>query len=209
LVFLSLVTGCAFNPAGERAGDDDVAPDASSVTDASGVGGDAVPQSLDAPACPDTDGDGLCNAVDPWPCGATAPTIAPVVMTGSDVWGAIAGVSIAGGGNTAVAQPGAQLSYSLVWSLRDQDFFCPTCQDQIEVGLVAGGRHGCVYDANPPNDQLQTGVASVNMTAPSASGVYTLRFQIARDFSCDAFGRTGWWIGEPSADKTFGVLCVP
>ena len=40
-------------------------------------------------------------------------------------------------------------------------------------------------------------------------GVYSLRVQLARDFGCTAFGRTGWWIGEPSADKTFGIICVP
>lgn len=210
LVLLSLVTGCAFTPAGESAGDDDVAPDgAVSAGDASNSAADALPSSIDAPACPDTDGDGLCNAVDPWPCGAAAPVIATTVTTGSDVAGAISFVSIAGGGNTAVAAPGAQLSYSLTWSLLDTDFLCMSCQDQIEVGLVAGDRHRCVYDDNPPQNQLQSGMATVTMTAPSAAGVYSLRFQVARDFGCNAFGRTGWWIGEPGADKTFGVLCVP
>lgn len=209
LVLLSLVTGCAFNPAGESAGDDDVAPDASSVNGDANGGVDAVAQSLDAPACPDTDGDGLCNTVDPWPCGATAPTISNVVMTGSDVYGAISNVSIGGGGNTAVTQPGVQLSYSLTWSLRDSDVFCQNCRDQIEVGVVAGGRQRCVYDNDPPQNQMQTGNTTIMMTTPSTPGLYSLRFQVARDFSCDAFGRTGWWIGEPSADKTFGVLCVP
>jgi hypothetical protein len=211
LVLLSLLSGCAFSPSGGSAGDDDGSLDDGAIaTEDAITSPDALAASIDAAACPDTDGDGLCNASDPWPCGATAPTISQVVMTGSDVWGAISAVSIAGGGNTAVAQPGQALTYTLAWGLRDRDIFCPTCQDQIEVGLVAGGRHTCVYDGRPPNDQLTTGVAAVNMTAPTTAGVYQLRFQIARDlFGCNAFGRTGWWIGEPGADKTFGVLCVP
>jgi len=194
---------------GEGASDDDVTPDgATATTDAAG-GLDAVPQSIDAPACPDTDGDGLCNAVDPWPCGLAAPAVPPAVVTGTDVAATISNVSIAGGGNTAVAAPGSQLSYTVTWTLRDSDPWCMSCQDQIEVGIVAGNRQGCVYDDNPPQNQQQAGVANVNMTAPSTSGVYSLRFQVARDFGCTAFGRTGWWIGEPSADKTFGVICVP
>ena len=197
-MLLSLVTGCAFTPSGENsAGDDDqVSTDgATATTDASNVNVDALPSSIDAnPA---------------WPCGAAAPVVPAVVMTGTDVAGAISNVSIAGGGNTRVAQPGQQLNVALSWSLLDADFFCMGCQDQIEVGLVPGGRNGCIYDANPPQNQLQSGVANVNITAPSTSGVYALRFQIARDFSCDAFGRDGWWIGEPAADKTFGVICVP
>lgn len=200
-VLLSLVTGCAFNPAGENAGGDDddttTAPDGSSATtDAGNVSIDAMPSTA-------------VDANSAWPCGAAPPMVPAVVSTGTDVAGAISNVSIAGGGNTRVVQPGQQLSYTLTWSLLDADFFCQSCQDQIEVGLVAGGRHGCVYDANPPQNQLQTGVANVNMTAPMTSGVYALRFQIARDFGCNAFGRDGWWIGEPDADKTFGVLCVP
>jgi hypothetical protein len=194
LVLLSLVTGCAFNPAGENASDDDVAPidGATATTDASNAGIDALPSSIDANSA--------------WPCGGAPPAIPATVTTGTDVAGAISLVSIAGGGNTFVAQPGQQLNYTLAWSLVDADFFCPTCQDQVEVGLVAGGRHGCVYDANPPNDQPQTGVANVNMTAPMTSGIYSLRFQIARDmFGCNGFGRTGWWISEPSADKTFNA----
>ena len=211
LFLLSLVVaagGCAFTPSGETAGDDDVTPDAASVTSDAG-GGDAVPQSIDAPACPDTDGDGMCNSVDPWPCGTTAPTISSVVMTGNDVWGAISNVSIGGAGNTAIAQPGMQLSYSLTWSLRDSDFLCMNCRDQIEVGIVAGSRQRCVYDNDPPQNQMQSGSATITMTAPTTPGVYSLRFQLARDFGCEAFGRTGWWIGEPAADKTFGVICVP
>jgi hypothetical protein len=196
-VLLSLVAGCAFTPSGENASDDDQAsPDGSSVTtDASNVGVDALPSSIDANSA--------------WPCGAAPPVVPATVMSGTDVAAVISNVSIAGGGNTKVAQPGQQLNYTLSWSLLDTDFFCMGCQDQIEVGLVAGGRQGCVYDANPPQNQLQSGVANVNMTAPTTSGVYSLRFQIARDFSCDAFGRDSWWIGEPAADKTFGVLCVP
>ena len=205
-VLLSLVIaagGCAFTPSGQSSGDDDgVQVDGATVID-------AVPQSIDAPACADTDGDGLCNAVDPWPCGTTAPTISNVVMTGNDVWGAISNVSIGGAGNTAIAQPGMQLSYSITWSLRDSDFLCMNCRDQIEVGIVAGSRQRCVYDNDPPQNQMQSGTATIMMTAPTTPGVYSLRFQLARDFSCDAFGRTGWWIGEPSADKTFGVICVP
>jgi hypothetical protein len=199
-VLLSLVTGCAFTPTGETAsGDDDVTPadGATATVDASSVEIDALPVSIDA-------------STNAWPCGAAAPAIPAMVMTGTDVWGAIENVSIAGGGNTRVAQPGEALDYTLTWSLRDTSFFCPTCVDQIEVGLVAGGRHGCVYDAHPPDDQLQTGVASVHMTAPTTSGVYALRFQIARDmFGCNGFGRTGWWFAEPGAEKTFGVICVP
>lgn len=203
---LAAVAGCAFTPSGERGGDDQLTLDGAVGIDGSE---DAVSTSIDAPACADTDGDGLCNDVDAWPCGATAPAIAPMVATGTDVWGQIADVSIAGGGNTAVVQPGAQLSYTLTWSLRDSDFICTSCQDQIEVGLVPGGRQRCVYDDNPPQNQTLTGSTTVTMTAPSAPGVYALRFQLARDFSCNAFGRTGWWIGEPGNDRTFGILCVP
>ncbi|MGQ0649742.1 MAG: hypothetical protein ACT4P7_19490, partial [Gemmatimonadaceae bacterium] len=67
MVLLSLALGfggCAFTPSGESAGDDDVAPTdgAPATDDGANANTDAVPQSIDAPACPDTDGDGLCNA---------------------------------------------------------------------------------------------------------------------------------------------------
>jgi len=211
LVFLAMLSGCAFRPGGDG-GADDVA-----VTDG---GDEVVPDgavlSIDAPppACADGDGDGVCDAEDAWPCGATAPTQASAVMTGDNNLAAtISNVSITGGGadggRVVVATAGAALSYQLTWSLRDNDVLCSTCQDQIEVGLVAGKRHGCVFDANPPQNQTQTGTATMAMTAPTTPGVYALRFRLARDFGCNAFGRDDWWIAAPTADQTFGVICVP
>src|SRR5712672_121589 len=39
---------------------------------------------MDAPPCPDDDGDGVCNAVDDWPCGAKPSAAAnPFTMSGN------------------------------------------------------------------------------------------------------------------------------
>lgn len=198
------LAGCAFRPSGDGGGDL-IAPDAGGTVDPIDA---ATSTPLDGPPpCPDGDQDGVCDAVDDWPCG-TRPTVPASVAIGTVITASVSGVSIDGGGNTAVVAAGSQLSYELAWTLRDMNPLCTTCVDQLEVGLVPGRRHTCVFDANPPQNQTMSGTATVPMTAPSTPGLHSLRFQIAQDFSCSAFGRTDWWIAAPGADATFGVLCV-
>jgi hypothetical protein len=206
VVLLTVLAGCAFRPQGD-VGDDLVLPDASATT-TDGGGGDGATATIDAPPCTDVDQDGTCDDQDPWLCGASPPTVPATVSTGNGVTASISSVAIAGGGNVVTAAPGAALTYSLAWTLRDENALCPGCTDQIEVGIVDGNRHACVYDANPPQNQTQSGTANIDMTAPTTPGLYTLRFKIAQDFSCNAFGRNGWWLGPPDSDATFGAICV-
>jgi hypothetical protein len=203
VVFLALCAGCAFEPRG--GGGDQLVLDGGN---GDGGGASDGTTSIDAaPPCPDGDQDGLCDASDPWPCGATQPTVAAIVSVGSLTSASISNVSIGGDGRVVVVTAGAAVTYAASWTLRDSGF-CASCPYQLEVGQVSGNRQACVYDANPPQDQTQSGVASVPMTAPTTPGLYALRFQIAQDLSCNAFGRSNWWFGPPPAEATFGLLCV-
>lgn len=170
--------------------------------------GDGVPDACDV--CPDgddtvdLDGDGTPFDCDEWPCGAAPPT---VPGTASGEWIEIDQVQVGDGpglGNTWVVEAEEAVRLRFDWSIDDDG--CGGCIDQIEVGLVPGGRLDCVYDANPPGGGA-SGSADLDFDAPATPGLVELRFNLGRRFDCDDDGNV-WWDGEPPASHTFGVLCV-
>jgi hypothetical protein len=157
----------------------------------------------------DDDGDSLPDACDEWPCGA-APTAPPATVT----WATgnenvtLSNITVAGTGQRVVANPGQVLAVSATYSIVDCQ--CPGCIDQIEIGLIPGGKHGCLYNGNPGGASCNTPTSATamrNVTAPTTPGTYSLRFNRGNDSSCQ--GNGVWWANVPPAvGNTFAILCV-
>jgi hypothetical protein len=148
----------------------------------------------------DADGDGLRDPCDPWPCGASQPTVV-VPVAGEFI--SIDNVSLAGGSNVIVASSGASVAVTLDFAINDTA--CGGCRDQIEIGTVPGSRFGCIYDANPPPGGASgTWMQNVPMPTVSAPTLVDLRFNLRQDFGCGA----DWWAGAPGPAQTFGAVCV-
>lgn len=159
---------------------------------------------VDAGPCasgPDSDGDGIVDACDDWPCGVR-PTI-PATVTAQGIQ--ISAADLGGGGNAVVVA--ASSTVALTFSYTIDDVICGGCIDQIEIGLVPGNRLYCAYDSNPPGSGA-SGASSQSFTAPSTTGRYDLRVNLGQNFGCAYGGATGWWGGAPDASRTFAVLCV-
>jgi hypothetical protein len=159
---------------------------------------------VDAGPCasgPDSDGDGIVDACDDWPCGVR-PTISATVA-GQGIQ--ISAADLGGGGNAVVVA--ASSTVALTFSYTIDDTTCPSCLDQIEIGLVPGNRLYCAYDANPPGSGA-SGPSSWSVAAPPAPGRYDLRFNLGQNYTCTSGGATGWWGGAPDASRTFAALCV-
>jgi hypothetical protein len=167
--------------------------------------GDAVCDSADV--CPgsddalDEDGDGTPDGCDPCPIdGPSAPPIPATVASGGIT---ISAVSLAGGGNVAVVDPGASVSVSLRYAITD--CVCSGCIDQIEIGLVPGPSFQyCAYSSQPGCGG-DTGTDTDTLRAPSAPGVYSVRFGKGQNYGCT---HTSWWQGTPGTERTIGAICV-
>lgn len=187
--------------------------------------GDGVPDDCDP--CPhdnpdDTDSDGVCDSVDACPgyddsldddgdgvpngcdtCPLDGPAAAPIALPASAAGITVTAASINGAGNAVVVGAGQNVSLSMSYSISDCG--CTGCRDQIEVGLVPGpGPLLCAYDG-VPGCQEHDGSFVGTLAAPSAPGVYYLRFNLRQDYGC----KSTWWGAEPGGDRTFGAICVP
>ncbi len=176
---------------------------------------DVVPVDVadDAPPCADTDADGVCNAVDTWPCGPE-PGDLPATVTYEEVMGnehltiVLTNPTLDNARKLVVA-PETNVRLRADWSIID--CLCSGCIDQIEVGFVPQGRAGCIYSANPQLDGNclvpTTGMANQLVKAPSTPGAYTLRFRVGQNFACGT--DTAWWLNiEPPASTSAVHLCV-
>jgi len=213
------LTGCGFSAPGGVARD----PDASSPADDAAVdtAGDApvvvvdaaVDAAIDAPPCPDDDMDGVCNAQDIWQCGPQPPMPGNVVTLDTEQSGdhqtvTLTGTSL-GMGKLRTVSPGATFTVSAGYAILD--CICTGCIDQIQVGLVPGNLKSCIYSANPPCTQSDTGNGSVTLTAPNTPGVYDVRFRVGQDYSCNgnSGNAVGWWDNQaPGAATTVAKICV-
>ena len=211
LAFATLLLGaCSFDhgAAGQAAG-----TDARSV-DGRSIDGRLVDARIDAAkpidACPDADGDGVCDAVDTWPCGP-APTSpgATLTMTGNSGATSVAltTMSFGAGGQLVVAAPGASVTYTMHYQVTDTA--CPgDCIDQIEIGFVTGSRYNCPFDAAVSKASGASGTISTTIKVPTTAGSYDIRTNIGQNFSCTSGGATGWWNATPGATWTVAKLCV-
>ncbi len=150
---------------------------------------------------PDTDADGIVDACDDWPCGPR-PTV-PGTVTAQGI--TISGVSLAASGNAVVVRASTSVALTLSYALDDTT--CPTCLDQIEVGISPGNRVYCAYDGNPPPGGAAA-VSSQTVMMPPAPGRYDLRFNLGQNYSCNFGGATGWWGPAPDNTRTIAALCV-
>ena len=117
----------------------------------------------------------------------------------------ISGVSLAASGNAVVVRASTSVALTLSYALDDTT--CPTCLDQIEVGISPGNRVYCAYDGNPPPGGAAA-VSSQTVMMPPAPGRYDLRFNLGQNYSCNFGGATGWWGPAPDNTRTIAALCV-
>jgi hypothetical protein len=172
----------------------------------------------------DEDGDGVPDACDDWPCGATPAsppasamwtnshptTNATEYVTVSEV--ALTGLVQIGPGALYVATPGQRATFRAHYEI--MDCVCPGCRDQIEIGLVPGGKQGCIYNGNPVGDNLNTcddqptsGMGSVNLMMPTTPGLYPVRFRRGNNDECSA--NANWWDNVvPGPGETVALVCV-
>ncbi len=226
LAFVAIAVGCTFTP-GKAPNDPDsgggsmVFHDSHLTFDSSCEDSDhdGVCDSVDV--CPgyddhqDADHDGVPDGCDDWPCGpksaAPASTITSDQMDQGNHLTFSLTATMMNGTNLLVVAPSAQITYTTSYSI--VDCLCPGCVDQIEIGLVPGTRDNCVYDGNPQGSSTTscnsptTGNATHVMTAPSAAGVYDMRFRLGQDYACA--DHTGWWTNTPpDAADTVATVCV-
>jgi len=207
LYLATLLAACSFvHGAGTDNGGGATADAPSKQVDAARM----IDAALPPDACPDSDGDGICDVADTWPCGVqpTAPT-ASVSDKPSGANLTMSTIDISTQGQLVVATPGASLSLSMHFTLSDSR--CMMCIDQLEVGWMqgtTGPRSGCAWDGGVPNPgMISQNVTSFAITAPSTPGVYDLRTNIGQNYSCGS--GTSWWNSDvPAASTTISKLCV-
>jgi hypothetical protein len=138
----------------------------------------------------------------------TAEIFHPNVFVGLNP--AFAGVAISNvqlnSGSNALYLPGGG-TFTL-----DHDYFifndvsCPTCIDQIEVGIASGLYQACTYDGIPGVAGV-SGHGTTSLTVPAAPGRYFVGFDDAATFFCHQF--PAWWNGPPGPNRYMAVVIVP
>lgn len=204
---LMFVAGCSFHahaidgdaPAGPTVDGRVDAPHDTMMIDAA----------VDAPpdACSDSDGDGICDSVDDWPCGAkpTAPSTTVTMMGNGTATKMVETQISVNGAQMVVAAPGATIAVAFHYVVTDTA--CPSaCIDQIEIGYVPGSRKGCVFDQTVSKTTGAMGDATTSLTAPMTAGAYDIRTNIGQNTSCGS--TTSWWAGTPDDTRTIARLCV-
>lgn len=203
IVLIAALAGCSFQPGTppepQSAADAAIdGPPGSSTSDGGIVG------------CSDDDGDGVCNAVDDWPCGGK-PSPPPAKVTITEKLGGLRlEISLVGLTNTgllAVAAPGQSVQLHLHYEL--VDYVCAgSCREQVEIGWVPGRRVGCVFDQAVMDNTMVAGNIDAPITAPDGAQPYDLRVNVGFNTSCNGFGADNWWGGTPDSDQTIAKLCV-
>ncbi len=177
------------------------------AADAAAIGSDATDASPDAAgACADLNSDGICDS-QTWTCGTqpAAPSN-PLSLGGLTN---VAGASLGGDGAFLVAVRGATVPLAYAYGI---DIMCASgessCPAQIEFGLVAGGRLGCLFDGTVQSGRFQGQLGQqTTLAVPMTPGVYDIRANIGLNASCGT--GTAWYGSEPPTTATFAYLCVP
>lgn len=209
-VLLSLLstTGCSFEPsqaANPKAADGGAPSDNSTQPDAKLF--------QDAAACADDDHDGVCNAVDDWPCGAKPPA-PPVLVLGN------AGTqdfrfqnlrfqTVASTLVVMTPQQAARVQFN--WMATETEC-ASNCVDQLEVGFhlkgspTIGKRVGCLIDQPISKSNGSTGTVdnTATVVTPTTPGVFELRAGIAQNYSCNL--TTDYYSSEPST--VMALFCI-
>lgn len=219
LVLALVVVGCQYQApaAGDVDSDAPAQPDGPPPPDTSqpacgDADGDTVCDEDDT--CPgsddkaDTDGDGLADGCDDWPCGSLPAAPSATVTVGNTTWGATLSNVNFGGSTRVVAAKNADVSLSFDYAIHDSS--CPgNCIDQIEVGIITGKRQKCPFDQAVQKNQNVTGSRTTTLRVPTTSGLHTVRYGLGQNFSCTANNANDWWQGEPPDAHTIAIVCVP
>jgi len=132
--------------------------------------------------------------------GCLPPSLQESVGPGPNLGIVLSKVKLNGGTNFATVAPGASFTLRADYELKDNG----CCVDQIIVG-TATTPQACLFDGKVffPGS---SGNRDVTLTAPTAPGLYTLRFHYGQAFKCDL----GWWTvqGAPTSSVDFAALCV-
>lgn len=170
---------------------------ATNASSSANVGGDA--STCDAgDASGDIDGDGIPDGCDPCPYdGPTAPSV-------PSSNGPVTNVALNGGSNVLTSlTPGQTFAVRVDYAF--EDCACPSCIDQIQIGVVPNEPEFCAYNDVPGCSGEVTGSGNGMLTAPLTPGVYFVRWKLSQDFSC----KTEWWLDQvPDATATIGAICV-
>lgn len=180
-----LVGACAFNPPSS---------------------GGPVDASTEA-ECADTDGDGVCNEADDWPCGAKPedPGEGMRDESGDREWTAY--LVVIGERRRVVKAAGEEFRTDFGWTVEVNCGGPSGCMAFLEYGFGAT-RSGCVRGSMIPSDR-PTGAYTrdFDMRAPMTPGVHELRLNAARIDTC---GDSDLWFGgDPGPESTIAFVCVP
>jgi hypothetical protein len=155
--------------------------------------------------CDDVDQDGVCDAVDDWPCGATKPEALTNRVRDGELgrgWGA--DNVVIGDGRRVVVDAGAEYHAVFDWGIF---IYCggpSSCKAQLEVGYGAT-QTGCLYDDDVSSSQIKDGHIDGMLRAPATPGTYQLRINAGRRSSC---GTNAWYGREPGDNSTLAIVCV-
>jgi hypothetical protein len=200
LLLVPVVTACGFTPA-----------------DVVGSGGtpsiDAPVHSIDAAGsgsvCGDADGDGICDAVDDWPCGPKptelAATHSEITIQGTE---GANNIKLQNADTRLVAvHPNQSFSIAFDYDIYVSCLFLVNCRTQLEIGTDQQGKQGCVYDANVTGNAIDIGEAHGTWTSTlqySAPGVYQIRLQPVESSGC----QPDWAVFAPDGNATIALVCV-
>ncbi|MGH9530380.1 MAG: putative Ig domain-containing protein [Terriglobales bacterium] len=85
---------------------------------------------------------------------------------------------------------------------------CPSCIDQIEIGLnTEASPQACAYSGIPPLSPGVSGSASITINVPNTPGRYYIGMDRSEDYSC-LQSTPYWWSGPPPASRYIGVVDV-
>jgi hypothetical protein len=209
VALLVLATGCRQLLGLQDLAPPDAAPDAADteVDAAADAPSDAMADATADASCPDADHDGICDAVDDWPCGPKPLQIPMLTISGGmggvTLWTiALTNITV-----DAVVAPGAMVPYQFDYDIHDSSCVAG-CLDQIEIGLVPGMRLACSFDGFVTPTTGKQATAKAMFPAPTTPGAYDVRVGLGQNTSCTAGGATNWWMGTPPATHTWGHLCV-
>lgn len=137
--------------------------------------------------------------VKPPPDTPEPPTDTPLPPPG---WGYTVSNVVINGGNGTVSG-GALFPVSFNYSIWN-DASCPSCIDQLVVGLDSTGYY-CAYDGIPPTYPGYAGSSSGSLTAPTTPGTYQVVLHQDLQFSCSNAVTANGGFGY----QVIGTIVVP
>ena len=210
---LGVVGACAFAPTTSGSNDQpsDAANMGSGSGSGSGMGSGSGSGSGSGMTCGGSDGDGVCDDVDDWPCGAKPNAPGNFNVTTFQYTLKDSNVELADQSKTLlVVHPGDQFSVKYDYQVTVPCGTFQTCHVQLELGTDAG-KQGCGDSVDVQGVQLGplqlgtgSGTSNLNLSLANA-GVYKILTQPNEASSC---GGNSWVGGTPDDHLTVGIVCV-